>query len=119
VRDAHGALRNIGKAYSGLTDAELEELTEHFTRQTVSIDGRLRTVVPDTVLEVTFDSIQPSGRHDSGYALRFPRIRALRRDKTPAEIDTMDEAARLAEVCAMAGRQAGKSAGGNDRMLEA
>jgi len=119
VRAADGALRNIGKAYSGLSDAELEELTEHFTRQTVSIDGRLRTVVPDTVLEVTFDSLQPSGRHDSGYALRFPRIRAWRRDKTPAEIDTMEEAARLAEVCAMAGRHAGKSAGGNDRMREA
>lgn len=104
VRDPRdGSLRNIGKAYSGLTDAEIEALTEHFTRQTLSTDGRVRTVVPDTVLEVTFDSIQASSRHDSGFALRFPRIRAIRRDKTAEDIDTLEEAARLAALCRSGG----------------
>lgn len=97
VRDeATDELKVIGKAYSGLTDAEIEELTEHFTRQTLSHKGRVRSVVPDTVLEIAFDSIQPSKRHDSGLALRFPRIKAIRRDKTPGEIDTLAHARRLA-----------------------
>ncbi|MCA1962819.1 MAG: ATP-dependent DNA ligase [Prosthecobacter sp.] len=97
VRDEEtGALRVIGKAYSGLTDAEIEALTEHFTANTLEEKGRVRTVLPDTVLEIAFDSIQPSNRHDSGLALRFPRIQAIRRDKTPAEIDTLAYARRLA-----------------------
>ncbi len=98
VRDDAGALRVIGKAYSGLTDVEIEELTEHFTAQTIEQKGRVRTVVPDTVLEIAFDSIQPSQRHDSGLAMRFPRIKAIRRDKTTAEIDTLERARRLAGV---------------------
>lgn len=96
VRDDKGALRVIGKAYSGLTDAEIESLTEHFTVQTLEQKGRVRTVVPDTVLEIAFDSIQASNRHDSGLAMRFPRIKAIRQDKTPAEIDTLEYARRLA-----------------------
>jgi DNA ligase-1 len=97
VRDeATDTLLTIGKAYSGLTDIEIEELTEHFTQNTLSQRGSVRTVVPDTVLEIAFDSIQPSDRHDSGLALRFPRIKAIRRDKTPTEIDTLAYARRLA-----------------------
>jgi len=96
VRDEAGALRVIGKAYSGLTDVEIEELTEHFTRNTLSEKGRVRTVVPDTVLEIAFDSIQASNRHDSGLAMRFPRIKAIRRDKAPEEIDTLAYARKLA-----------------------
>ena len=98
VRDEAGALRVIGKAYSGLTDAEIEELTAHFTANTLDQRGRVRTVVPDTVLEIAFDSIQPSSRHDSGLALRFPRIKAWRRDKGPEEIDDLAYARRLAGV---------------------
>lgn len=99
VRDEEsGALRVIGKAYSGLTDAEIEELTEHFTANTLEEKGRVRTVVPDTVLEIAFDSIQPSSRHDSGLSLRFPRIKAIRRDKTAVEIDTLTYARKLAGV---------------------
>ncbi len=99
VRDeTTGALLTIGKAYSGLTDAEIEELTEHFTASTLSERGRVRTVVPDTVLEIAFDSIQASARHDSGLAMRFPRIKAIRKDKTPAEIDTLGYARKLAGV---------------------
>lgn len=96
VRDEAGALRVIGKAYSGLTDAEIEELTAHFLANTLDQRGRVRTVVPDTVLEIAFDSIQPSQRHDSGLALRFPRIKAWRRDKGPEEIDSLAYARRLA-----------------------
>ncbi len=99
VRDEEsGALRVIGKAYSGLTDAEIEELTEHFTTNSLEEKGRVRTVVPDTVLEIAFDSIQPSSRHDSGLSLRFPRIKAIRRDKTAVEIDTLTYARKLAGV---------------------
>jgi DNA ligase-1 len=96
VRDDTGTLRVIGKAYSGLTDAEIETLTEYFTQTTIEQKGRVRQVTPDIVLEIAFDSIQASDRHDSGLSLRFPRIKAIRRDKTPAEIDTLDYAKKLA-----------------------
>jgi DNA ligase-1 len=93
--DATGALLTIGKAYSGLTDHEIEELTEHFRANTLVKHGRFREVRPDTVLEVAFDSVQPSSRHSSGLALRFPRIKAIRRDKAPTEIDTLSFARSL------------------------
>jgi DNA ligase-1 len=96
VRDeTSGALLTIGKAYSGLTDVEIAELTEHFTKQTTANHGRYREVKPDTVLEIAFDSIQPSTRHESGLALRFPRIKAIRRDKTVDAIDTLAYARSL------------------------
>ncbi|HEY3663626.1 MAG TPA: ATP-dependent DNA ligase [Chthoniobacterales bacterium] len=98
VRDEKsGELLPIGKAYSGLTDVEIAELTEHFRRNTVRDRGRYLEVKPDTVLEIAFDSIQPSKRHASGLALRFPRIKAIRRDKTPDAIDTLAYARTLAE----------------------
>ncbi len=93
--DATGQLLTIGKAYSGLTDAEIEELTEHFTAITLTRRGRYREVRPEIVLEIAFDSIQPSARHASGLAMRFPRIKAIRRDKTPAQIDTLSHARSL------------------------
>jgi DNA ligase-1 len=96
VRDtAAGEFVNIGKAYSGLTDAEIAELTKHFLARTTQRFGRFHVVEPDTVLEVAFDIIQRSGRHKSGFALRFPRIRAIRRDKPVHEIDTLDYVERL------------------------
>jgi DNA ligase 1 len=97
VRDEEsGQLLPIGKAYSGLTDREIAELTEHFRQNTVVDHGRYLEVKPDTVLEIAFDSIQPSTRHASGLALRFPRIKAIRRDKTPEMIDTLGYARKLA-----------------------
>jgi DNA ligase-1 len=93
--DATGALLTIGKAYSGLTDLEIEELTEHFTATTLVNHGRYREVRPEIVLEIAFDSIQPSNRHESGLAMRFPRIKAIRRDKTPADIDSLSYARSL------------------------
>jgi DNA ligase-1 len=95
--DATGELLPIGKAYSGLTDAEIAELTEHFKQNTIVDHGRYREVKPDTVLEVAFDAVQPSTRHRSGLALRFPRIKAIRRDKTVDAIDTLSYARTLAE----------------------
>jgi DNA ligase-1 len=98
VRDeATGDLLPIGKAYSGLTDVEIAELTEHFKQNTLVDRGRYREVKPDIVLEVAFNSIQPSTRHASGLALRFPRIKAIRRDKTVDTIDTLAYARELAE----------------------
>lgn len=92
-------LLNIGKAYSGLTDRELTELTEWFKNNTLKefAHGRVRVVEPSIVIEVTFDKVQPSNRHKSGFALRFPRILRLRPDKTTAEIDTLDTVKRLVE----------------------
>jgi ATP-dependent DNA ligase I len=97
VRDeATGELLPIGKAYSGLTDAEIRELTEHFRQNTIADQGRYREVKPDVVLEVAFNAIQPSTRHASGLALRFPRIKAIRRDKNVDSIDTLEYARQLA-----------------------
>ena len=86
----------IGKAYSGLTDAEIVDLTEHFKQNTIIDHGRYREVKPDVILEVAFNSIQPSTRHASGLALRFPRIKAIRRDKNVDSIDTVEYARELA-----------------------
>ena len=97
VRDERsGELLPIGKAYSGLTDAEIAELTEHFKQNTLVERGRYREVKPDIILEIAFNSIQPSSRHSSGLALRFPRIKAIRRDKTIENIDTLAYAQQLA-----------------------
>jgi DNA ligase-1 len=96
VRDSSGRLRNIGKAYSGLTDREIAEMTEHFLAHTTRDLGRVRIVEPDTVIEVAFDQIQPSDRHDSGLAMRFPRIVRLRPDKPVGEIDTLETARSIA-----------------------
>ena len=92
-------LLNIGKAYSGLTDQELLELTEWFKTHTLQefAHGRVRVVEPSIIIEVTFDRVQPSKRHKSGYALRFPRILRLRPDKTTRDIDTLETVRRLVE----------------------
>ena len=87
--DATGALVTIGKAYSGLTDAEIAEMTAWFEAHTIARHGRYRVVEPSVVVEVAFDVIMRSGRHQSGFALRFPRIARLRPDKTAAECDTL------------------------------
>ncbi|MBM3872798.1 MAG: ATP-dependent DNA ligase [Verrucomicrobia bacterium] len=94
--DDSDRLLTVGKAYSGLTDAEIARLTDHFLDRTLEVQGRRRTVVPDLVLEVAFDAIQPSPRHDSGFALRFPRIVRIRDDKTVADIDRLSTCRTLA-----------------------
>lgn len=106
--ETDGELLNVGKAYSGLTDAELAELTEWFRAHTVQefAHGKVRIVEPVIVLEVTFDRVQESKRHKSGYALRFPRILRLREDKAASEIDTVETVRKLVEGQSDEGRAA-------------
>jgi DNA ligase-1 len=89
VRDGD-RLVNIGKAYSGLTDAEIAEMTKWFLEHTIEDQGFRLLVEPKIVLEVAFNNMMRSDRHNSGYALRFPRIARLRPDKLPEEADTID-----------------------------
>jgi DNA ligase-1 len=99
VRDEKtGELKTIGKAYSGLTDAEIAGLTKHFLRHVVAERGRYYAVTPDTVLEIAFDLLQKSNRHSSGLAMRFPRIARIRKDKTVDEIDTLETARKIAGI---------------------
>jgi DNA ligase-1 len=90
-------LVNIGKAYSGLTDAEIAGMTEWFLEHTIEDQGFRRTVEPKIVLEVAFNNMMRSERHDSGYALRFPRIVRLRPDKAAEEADTIETAQKIYE----------------------
>jgi DNA ligase-1 len=90
-------LVNIGKAYSGLTDAEIAEMTQWFLNHTIDDQGFRRTVEPKIVLEVAFNNMMQSDRHESGYALRFPRIVRLRPDKVAEEADTIETARKIYE----------------------
>jgi DNA ligase-1 len=90
-------LVNIGKAYSGLTDVEISEMTQWFLEHTIEDQGFRRTVEPKVVLEVAFNNMMKSERHDSGYALRFPRIVRLRPDKAPEEADTIERVREIFE----------------------
>lgn len=104
VRDEQNEnqLLNIGKAYSGLTDVEIADLTRWFLEHTTVDEGFRRQVEPKIVLEVAFNNMMKSDRHASGFALRFPRILRIRNDKLPEEIDT------LATVREIFGRQHGQ-----------
>lgn len=97
VRTEDGYL-NVGKAYSGLTDEEIRELTELLRGMVIGHYGPVLAVRPEIVLEIAFDAIQKSTRHKSGYALRFPRIVRWRRDKGPEHIDTLDRVRELHEA---------------------
>jgi DNA ligase-1 len=94
VRDGE-VLRNVGKAYSGVTDEEIARLTRFFLEHTLEDYGSIRAVEPLVVLEVAFNNVMRSDRHDSGFALRFPRILRIRDDKPVSEIDTLE---RVAEI---------------------
>jgi DNA ligase-1 len=85
-----GELLNVGKAYSGVTDTEIAELTEWLKAHTLEDFGHFRTVEPLRVLEVAFNNVMRSDRHSSGFALRFPRILRVRDDKPVEEIDTLE-----------------------------
>ena len=94
VRDGD-RLVNIGKAYSGLTDSEINEMTKWFLEHVVEDQGFRLIVEPKIVLEVAFNNMMHSDRHDSGYALRFPRIVRMRPDKPPEEADTIERAKEI------------------------
>jgi len=96
VRDGD-RLVNIGKAYSGLTDAEIAEMTKWFLEHAVEDQGFRLVVEPKIVLEVAFNNMMRSDRHESGYALRFPRIVRIRTDKPPEEADTIERAREIYE----------------------
>jgi DNA ligase-1 len=96
VRDGDQLL-NVGKAYSGLTDAEIAQMTKWFLDHTIEDQGFRRTVEPKIVLEVAFNNVMKSERHNSGYALRFPRIVRLRPDKLPEEVDTLQRVEEIYE----------------------
>ncbi|MFM8982553.1 MAG: DNA ligase, partial [Spartobacteria bacterium] len=96
--ESTGQLLTLGKTYTGLTDAEIAELTDEFLGLTISKSGNRLEVEPRVVLEIAFDAIRESPRHNSGLALRFPRIVRLRRDKSEADIDTLATARRLLPV---------------------
>ncbi len=96
VRD-EGRLVNIGKAYSGLTDEEIRRFTDYFLEHTIDDEGFRRLVEPTVVLEVAFNNVQRSKRHESGYALRFPRIVRFRPDKSQEDIDTLERVKELYE----------------------
>jgi len=90
-------LRTIGKAYSGLTDDEIFEITKKLRSIMIKDEGYSIIVKPEIVLEIAFDSIQKSNRHDSGFALRFPRIKNIREDKDAADIDTLQKVKQIYE----------------------
>lgn len=96
VRDGD-RLVTIGKAYSGLTDAEIAQMTEWFLAHVQSSQGRRLVVEPQIVVEIAFDIIQPSTLHESGLAMRFPRVVRLRPDKGPSEASTIEEARALVQ----------------------
>ena len=88
-------LKTIGKAYSGLTDKEIDDMTERLKQIIVEDNGNRILVKPEIVLEVAFDTIQKSDRHNSGFALRFPRIKNIRIDKSLKDIDTLEKVRQI------------------------
>ena len=113
------SLLTIGKAYTGLTDAEIAEMTRYFLENTVRDHGRYRAVVPEIVVEIAFDRIMRSGRHRSGFALRFPRIVRIRTDKRPDQVDDLAAVERLFEAQASGRILLATGAGGETERIAA
>jgi DNA ligase-1 len=110
VRNGDGEFLTVGKAYSGLTDEEIATLTDWFRAHTVQDLGRVKVVEPQIVLEVAFDAVTKSDRHRSGFALRFPRIKRIRDDKRPDEVNTLEDVERIYDA-------QGASRGGDPRAV--
>ncbi len=100
-------LKDIGKAYSGLTDAEIATMTARFEALTLERHGHQQVVKPEVVLEVAFDGLQRSTRHASGFSMRFPRIHRIRDDKKPEDADTLEAARALFEGQVKTGHREG------------
>src|SRR4029077_17841125 len=96
--DGADELATVGKAYTGLSDKEIAEMTALLQELTISEHGPYRRVQPLIVLEVAFDLVQESARHKSGYALRFPRIARWRHDKGINDIDTLSRVRELSKA---------------------
>jgi DNA ligase-1 len=97
LSDGRNSLKVIGKAYSGLTDREIYEMTDRLRLATIKNEGYRLLVRPEIILEVAFDSIQKSNRHNSGFSLRFPRIKSIRTDKSLAEVDSLQKVIQIYE----------------------
>jgi DNA ligase 1 len=97
VRDGE-QLVTFTKAYSGLTDKELAEVDAFVKRNSLEKFGPVRTVKPELVFEIAFEGIAASARHKSGVALRFPRINRWRKDKTPADIDSLEALKKMLQL---------------------
>ncbi|TWT91370.1 ATP-dependent DNA ligase [Neorhodopirellula pilleata] len=95
-----GELVPFAKAYSGLTDAEIR-IVDRFVRENTSQRfGPVRSVKPELVMELAFEGLQRSTRHKSGIATRFPRIVRIRKDKTPADADKLEDLVAMLESTA-------------------
>jgi DNA ligase-1 len=92
-----GRLVPVAKAYSGLTDEEIDELDRWVRRHTIERFGPVSAVEPVQVFELGFERIARSTRHKSGLAVRFPRMRRWRKDKPAAEADTLEMLERMIE----------------------
>lgn len=107
-----GRLVTIGKAYSGLTDAQIAAMTGWFEAHTLEHRGRYRVVEPSVVVEIAFDVAQRSARHASGFALRFPRIVRIRDDKSAREADRLSTVEAISERLGAGGRYGVLGGGG-------
>lgn len=87
----NGQLVTFAKAYSGLTDVEMQEVDAFVKKNTLERFGPVRQVKAELVFEIAFEGISPSTRHKSGVAVRFPRIARWRKDKKPADANTLDD----------------------------
>jgi len=87
--------KNIGRVGTGITDAELESMTELLRPYIESQAGKMVTLTPEIVLEVGYEEIQRSSNYSSGYALRFPRVVSVRNDKKPSDADTLKKIEQL------------------------
>lgn len=88
-------LVTVAKAYSGLTDKEITEISRWVNQNAIEKFGPVRTVKPELVFEIAFEGIALSNRHKSGVALRFPRIARWRKDKPVEDIDTIESVKQL------------------------
>jgi DNA ligase 1 len=117
--DPDARLLTIGKAYTGLTDVEIAQMTEHFKAITLQDFGRYRTVAPEVMVEIAFDRIMRSSRHRSGFAMRFPRIVRIREDKAPPDADTMATVEAMFEAQASGRILLATGAGGETERIAA
>ena len=90
VWNENGELVTVAKAYSGLSNEEIEKVDRFVRKNIIGKFGPVRGVKPELVLEIAFEGAQASGRHKSGVALRFPRINRWRKDKKIEEADTLE-----------------------------
>ncbi len=94
VRDK-GEFKTVGKVGTGFSEEALRELTARLEPNVISTRGRDVEIEPEVVIEVDFQDIQKTARYRAGYALRIPRFRRERTDKSPREADTLERLKRL------------------------